>query len=144
MTRLRPSTESDVSAIANTEPLARPSGWKASAMSGSLKPPSDRSWVCGANEHLAGHILSRVIGDEAEVLTIAVRPSHRRQGIDNELLQTCTSNWDQEGVRRGFLEVHASNKGARALYTAAGWQETGKPLRYYREGETAIIMRWEQ
>ena len=142
MTLLRPATERDAQAIATTEGLARADGWEANAVSGSLQQPSDCSWVYTSQELIVGHILSRVMGEEAEVLSIAVRPAYRRQGIGNALLQTCTTSWSQAGVQSGFLEVRASNAGARGLYAAAGWQETGTRPGYYRDGEAAILMRW--
>ncbi len=78
-----------------------------------------------------GFALSRVIADEAELLTLATDPEHRRQGVAAALLTTIESDVASRGALRHFLEVAADNVGACALYARAGYVQTGRRTGYY-------------
>lgn len=82
----------------------------------------------------AGFILTRVAADEAEVLTLAVRPSARRRGIARRLLDLAMADASTSGAARMFLEVAADNEAAIALYRVAGFEQTGVRPKYYRRG----------
>lgn len=95
----------------------------------------------------AGFILIRAVADEAEILTLAVAPPHRRQGIGALLLGEATDMLRAGGTRRLFLEVAADNPAARALYTSYGFLVTGRRAGYYDRGSAprvdAIVMTLE-
>lgn len=76
--------------------------------------------------------LGRVIVDEAELLTLVVAPSHRRQGLGHTCLIGFEDMSRQRKAKTAFLEVAESNSAARALYLAFGWFETGKRKSYYK------------
>ena len=63
-----------------------------------------------------GFILMRVVADEAEVLTLAVRPSSRRRGLGRALTVESVAAARALGAERVFLEVADDNAAARALY----------------------------
>jgi ribosomal-protein-alanine N-acetyltransferase len=94
---------------------------------------------------LQGFILSRRAADEAEVLTIAVLPRKRGQGIASRLLEANLSVLAAKGVKSLFLEVEAENQAALALYERFDFETVGERKSYYRKagGETALayIMR---
>lgn len=81
-----------------------------------------------------GFILIRAVADEAEILTLAVAPPHRRQGIAALLLDEAAEMLRAGGTRRLFLEVAADNPAARALYTNMGFMVTGRRKSYYDRG----------
>jgi ribosomal-protein-alanine N-acetyltransferase len=93
----------------------------------------------------AGIALCRVAADEAELLTIAVRPTERRRGAGRRLLTAVIERARGAGARTLFLEVGADNPPARALYEAMGFRVVGRRAAYYRRGEgpaaDALIMR---
>ena len=78
---------------------------------------------------------------EAEIVTIAVRPGVRGQGVGRLLLNGVLA----EAVRRGavelFLEVAEPNTAARALYAGVAAREVGRRPRYYADGTDALVMR---
>ena len=80
----------------------------------------------------SGFALGRVSADEAELLTLAVLPEARRQGI----ARRCLSEFEQEvregKARRIFLEVAEDNYPARQLYQGAGYLDVGHRPAYYR------------
>ena len=84
---------------------------------------------------LHGLLLGRVVADEAELLTLAVDPEHRRQGTARRLLAAFEAEARQRGAVRAILEVDAANTAARGLYAVAGWREAGCRPGYYRHAE---------
>jgi [ribosomal protein S18]-alanine N-acetyltransferase len=92
-----------------------------------------------------GFAVSRIAADEAEILSIAIAPGHRGQGLSRDLLLTHLGHLAGRGVRTVFLEVEENNQPARRLYERAGFAVAGRRERYYREagGEQldALVMR---
>jgi ribosomal-protein-alanine N-acetyltransferase len=88
-----------------------------------------------------GFLLGRVIADEAELLTLAVAPEARRQGLGRALLNEFALTSSARGAREAFLEVAADNAPAIALYAGNGWDRAGQRRDYYAPGIDAIIMR---
>ncbi len=91
---------------------------------------SDLVWVSG--EPIAGLLLVRAVGDEAEVLTLAVDPAHRRAGHAAALLEAAKQDLSKSDVSRLFLEVAADNFPALALYAGQGFAPIGVRKGYYR------------
>ncbi|WP_101067679.1 GNAT family N-acetyltransferase [Roseovarius salinarum] len=89
--------------------------------------------------------LGRVAGDEAELLTLATDPAHRRQGLGRARLADYEAEARQRGARHAFLEVAGDNAAACMLYRAAGYAEAGRrPAYYARPGGSradALILR---
>jgi [ribosomal protein S18]-alanine N-acetyltransferase len=92
-----------------------------------------------------GFILSRMAADEAEVLSIAVHPNRRGEGIGGRLLRTQTSMMPLNRIRMLFLEVEDGNLAALALYRKIGFDEVSRRQAYYRKADgsaaTALVMR---
>ncbi len=86
----------------------------------------------GNGEGGLGFILCRVAADEAEVLTLAVRPPHRRCGIGRLLLEEAMDVARSMGARQLFLEVGENNTAAANLYLSMGLQTNGRRRGYYR------------
>ena len=93
----------------------------------------------------AGFALCRVAADEAELLTIAVRPARRRQGAARRLLAAVIDHVRDGGARTLFLEVGVDNLAARNLYDAQGFCAVGARRAYYQRGQgpaaDGIVMR---
>jgi ribosomal-protein-alanine N-acetyltransferase len=95
--------------------------------------------------HDAGLALCRVAADEAELLTIAVRPAHRRKGLARRLLAAVIDHVRSAGAQALFLEVGVDNAAARSLYEAQGFCAVGERRAYYQRGQgpaaDGIVMR---
>jgi ribosomal-protein-alanine N-acetyltransferase len=87
---------------------------------------------------IAGFILARAIVDEAEVLTLAVDPVHRRSGVGQALVEAAAIAAAAAGAQTLFLEVASDNPAALALYRAAGFGQVGQRPGYYRRGAGAV------
>ena len=88
--------------------------------------------------------LVRIVADEAELLTIATRPEHRRQGLARALMANLHEIAARHGATRCFLDVAADNRAAIALYESLGYDVTGRRAQYYRRADgtqtDAIVM----
>lgn len=82
-----------------------------------------------------GFILVRVVADEAEILTLAVAPEHRRQGLGRTLVEAALDQVAALGAERLFLEVAQDNAAALALYHGCGFVEAGRRRAYYPRPE---------
>lgn len=79
--------------------------------------------------------------DEAHIVTLAVRPEARRQGVGQLLVLGALELASALGMARVTLEVRASNEAARALYERCGFRRVGLRPRYYTDNqEDAIVM----
>ncbi len=89
---------------------------------------SDTVYQC-AGEH--GFALGRIAGPEVELLTIAVTPEHRRQGVAQALMADFEAQAKARGAAEAFLEVAADNDAASALYQRFGFTQAGYRKDYY-------------
>ena len=97
--------------------------------------------VIALSDSVGGLILVRVAGDEAEVLTLCVRPAQRRRGLGSVLLQEAVVHVAALGVRVLFLEVSIKNTVAHALYQQFSFVPVGRRPRYYSDGSDALVLR---
>ncbi len=95
--------------------------------------------------HECGFGLIRLVADEAELLTIAVRPEARGQGVGKALLEAMLNYLAEQKAELFFLEVRESNQAAIRLYEKAGFSQVAQRKNYYthEDGtqETAFVMR---
>lgn len=106
-----------------------PRPWTAAEFTAVLASP-----LCYLVDEPGGFALGQVVADEAELLTIAVLPEARRQGLGRRLLAGFLAEAEARGAVRAFLEVHAENESAIALYRTAGFRPAGRRPGYYRDG----------
>lgn len=97
----------------------------------------------GGRGGAVGFILSRIVQDEAEILTVAVMPAERGRGLARRLLDTHLSRLAALGAGEVFLEVDEGNVSALRLYRRAGLREVGRRDGYYRkpsENAAALVL----
>lgn len=119
-----------------------PAPWSVDAISGMLADTACHLVVDDV-AHPRGFALFRAVLDEAELLTIAVHPDARRQGIAARLIRRGLGDLSFTNVC--FLEVAAGNAAARALYARLGFVQTGLRRGYYAhpngQKEDALILQ---
>jgi ribosomal-protein-alanine N-acetyltransferase len=82
-------------------------------------------------------------GVPADLLTIAVLPDFRGQGIAKSMLAEL-ENWAKaRGATEVILEVDTKNESAIRLYVLAGYEKMASRANYYGLGVDALIMRKE-
>jgi ribosomal-protein-alanine N-acetyltransferase len=147
--------------FARSEPALSQAGpGDAAAMAALHSASFHRGWSDGEFEHLlrdrnvvahratagrnvVGFIISRLVLEEAEILSIAVAPSRRGRGLARQLLDLNLRRLAGLGARTVFLEVEESNVPARRLYRRAGFRQVGRREGYYQaaQGAAALILR---
>jgi ribosomal-protein-alanine N-acetyltransferase len=94
---------------------------------------------------LAGFIISRLAGGEAEILSVAVASSRRGRGLGRKLLDLHLRRLAGLGATAVFLEVDEDNAPARRLYARAGFRDVGRRPAYYARGAqppaNALVLR---
>lgn len=92
------------------------------------------------DKEIIGYSSARIEGKLGHILSIAVRPNRRREGIGTKLMQA-TLNSLQGKCKSLFLEVRESNKKGQKFYSALSFKKKGVKENYYANGENAIIYR---
>ncbi len=94
---------------------------------------------------MAGFILSRLIEDEAEILSVAVSSARRGRGLARSLLDLHLRRLAGLGARAVFLEVDEHNAPAIRLYDRAGFHEISRRPNYYAgtggKAAAALVLR---
>lgn len=109
-------------------------GWSADEFAALLAHPN--TFLSGMEDSF---VIIRVVADEAEILTIATDPAHRRQGHARSALVAGHAQAYSAGAAKIFLEVAADNTPAKALYAALGYKQVGHRPAYYRRRDQAPV-----
>ena len=92
-----------------------------------------------------GIMVCRIFTDEAEIMTLAVRPGFRRQGIARALLEKTMETARSFGSPQMFLDVEDGNLPAIKLYETHGFSIINRRKQYYRQTDgsytDALVMR---
>ena len=136
---LTPASAADAAALARAHARSFDSPWSAADLAALLESPGVFALAALSGGEIRGFILARAIAGEAEILTLAVDPPQRRQGIARALLEAAIAAAENAGAEAVFLEVAADNPAAIALYGAVGFTQAGRRRGYYaRPGGDAI------
>ncbi|MDB5368006.1 MAG: tsaB [Rhodospirillales bacterium] len=115
--------------------------WDVASLAASLADPTAFGWIAIEGAQPVGLILARAPADQAEILTIAVRPEARRRGIARQLMAAAVDEANRRRAESMFLEVADGNEAARALYQSLGFTEESIRRRYYADGQDARILK---
>jgi ribosomal-protein-alanine N-acetyltransferase len=88
----------------------------------------------------AGFICFKNIGEESELLNIAVHPLYRRKGIGRKLMQFYMELGRAKQIKTFYLEVHVSNPSAIRLYQEFSYQPVGMRKKFYQGKFDALMM----
>lgn len=86
-----------------------------------------------------GFIVWRVVADEAEIITIGVRPEFRKSGIASAMLILVENDVKKRGGKKIFLEVAENNIPARKLYESNGYKQIGIRPHYYDNIDALLL-----
>ncbi len=131
-------TLADAGWAARVHGLSFPAGeaWNEAAFHDLLSLPG----VFGYGFGRSALLLARSVLDECEILTIAVTPNSRRQGLARRLLARLIEDTAAVAVTRIFLEVAPGNTAAVALYRSYDFAPMGSRPDYYGAGQPALRM----
>jgi ribosomal-protein-alanine N-acetyltransferase len=90
---------------------------------------------------LAGYCVFALEGKLVHLISIAVLPGHRRNGVGSALLQNLIMFSKRHDVKELWLEVNLGNKEAIRLYEKFGFARAMILENYYSDGSAALRMR---
>lgn len=132
----------DLAALRALELACFSPAWSGAALAPLLQNPAYLVLIERAEAgETRAYLIGWQIGEDAELARLGVFPNARGQGIAGSLVDSALSIWRESGVRNVFLEVRQSNQIARRLYTARNFEEIGKRVNYYDDGETALVLK---
>jgi len=146
---IRPMTADDLDGVLLLEAASFPDPWSRGLYEHELKDNrlSRYRVVVRAGADASDQVLAQggwmFFGDEAHILTIAVRPELRGQGIGRWLLLYLLDEARQAGCAKVVLEVRPSNEAAIRLYESLGFAVIGRRKRYYPDKEDALVLQLE-
>jgi ribosomal-protein-alanine N-acetyltransferase len=141
---LRPAGDSDIPQVARIERECFADPWSEESFRRLLDVPPAIFLVATfpPDPAVTGYVIAFAVGEDAEVLNVAVDPRFRGKGLAGQMLDAVLIQLGGRGVRTAFLEVRESNVAARALYKSRGFTEIGRRGRYYRRPtEDALVLR---
>jgi ribosomal-protein-alanine N-acetyltransferase len=134
----RPEEISDLVSI--TEESSQSASWSNESYEQLRKTEGFLGLVSESAGRVSGFLVARQVGDEGEILNVAVRRQNRRKGEGRALLSAVLEQLHRRGVRRVCLEVRESNETAIAFYQKQGFAKTGRRPGYYREPDEAAVL----
>ena len=136
--KLAPASAADAEALARIHAASFETPWCAADIAALLDSPGGFA-LAVSDATIRGFILARAISYDAEILTLAIDPEFRRQGLALTLTEAAARLAETLGARSLFLEVAADNPAAIALYAGAGFTEVGRRRAYYARKATAPV-----
>ena len=144
---IRAARPDDAEKIIEIDQASFAQPWSAATMQSALQKAAQGEYIAFIAEKegaICGFVIAWTIFDEAEIGTLAVAESARGQGIARRLLEAALEACQRRGAMQIFLEVRPGNTAARRLYESCGFQTVAVRKHYYKDGDDAIIMKWEE
>jgi [ribosomal protein S18]-alanine N-acetyltransferase len=136
---IRAFSYTDLPQVLAIERRAFTSPWSLSMFVLELSKPSGIYLAAVQGTEIIGYVICARYVEAYHVMTLAVAPEHRREGIASILLDAVIARAGEDA--NYTLEVRVSNTGAIALYERYGFRAVGTRPRYYADnGEDAMIM----
>lgn len=145
---IEPAEPRDADAVAKLHAASFYRGWPRQDIETYLLDSDTPTLVaCDKNRKLAGFAMLRLLGDDVELMTIAVEPKFRGKGVGEALLKACFEDLLMTPSRRMILEVAADNPAAIRLYGKLGFAKVSERKGYYARPDgqpaTALVMARE-
>jgi ribosomal-protein-alanine N-acetyltransferase len=124
----------DVEALAGCHALSFAQAWSAASLRDLFAGPGVFAFTLPP-----GFVLARAAGGEAEILTLAVAPPARRQGLGRALVRAAAARAAALGAKTLFLEVATDNQAGIGLYQGLGFAVAGRRKAYYGEKDAHLL-----
>ena len=142
---IEPAQPRDADAVANLHAKSFYRGWPRQDIEAYLLDGDTPTLVaCDARRNVAGFAMLRILGDDVELMTIAVDRKFQGKGIGEALLRATFEDLMMSPARRMILEVAADNPAAIRLYDKLGFKKLSERKGYYARPDgqpaTALVM----
>ena len=138
---VRLAAADDVKRIAELEARCFSEPWSEGVIRACLNETTDVFVLEDDGELMGYAVFDRVLGDEAEILNIAIAPEARGNKLSHLLMDAMIAEAEKRKIGKIMLEVRISNAPAIALYSGYGFEKVGLRAGYYRNPrEDALLM----
>ena len=140
--RIEKMTREHVPQVARLEEICFSDPWSEKSVASELENELSLWLVALEGDTLAGYVGSQTVLGETDIMTVAVHPDFRRQGVGESLILSLVEELKALDSHSLTLEVRASNAPARSLYEKLGFSQVGLRKNYYRNPrEDACILQ---
>ncbi len=115
--------------------------WSEKGMREELSLSQAHYYVAEEDGEILGFAGFWLIIDEAEIMKVAVKKSHRGKGIGDALLKAIIEDSISLGAKKILLEVREENTPARKLYEKNGFISYAVREKYYQGKENAVLYK---
>lgn len=134
--------ENDINAleIIDKQCFAESEKYSAESFKAELMEPSKYYYVAKYDGLVIGYVGVQVLGDDLNLLKIAVLPQYRKLGIGKKLMEKTFELRQTKNLKDYFLEVRESNAEAQNFYKKFGFITKSTRKKYYDGKEDALVM----
>ena len=142
---IEPAQAKDADAAAKLHAAGFYRGWPREEFAAYITGEGTPVYVaCDAKRKIAGFSMLRHLGDDVELITIAVDNKWRKKGVGGALMRAMVDDLLMSPAKRLLLEVAADNPAAIRLYTKLGFEKISERKGYYARADgqpaTALVM----
>ena len=149
---IRAPVISDLEDIVHLNRISLPENYPVAYFIELIKSWHETSSVAEVDHKGVGYIITRIEKasispwrprgkSQAHIISVAVSPDHRRQGIGVKMMNYVIDKVNQIGnIEKITLEVRESNHGAVEMYKKLKFYTAKVLSRYYSDGENALLM----
>ena len=143
-TRIVRMEVSDLDIIVEMDASSRPTPWSKESFLKELQNPLSSCFTLklkkGGTEQVIGFICFRILGEESELLDLAIHSMYRQRGFGKHLMRFYFDFCHERRVKAFYLETGVSNRSAIRLYQSLAYQPIGKRPKFYQGREDALLM----
>jgi len=141
--KIRRAEVADVEAIVRLERAAASAPhWNHAVYTNAVAGKEKRCVFVADEEGICGFAVGSLVANEAELESVVVMPSRRRQGVGRALCRAVVAWAIDAGAVAVWLEVRASSAAAIGLYERLGFERVGLRKAYYAApADDAVLMR---
>ncbi|MHA1780122.1 MAG: ribosomal protein S18-alanine N-acetyltransferase [Candidatus Thorarchaeota archaeon] len=147
---IRHFDQDDLKAVMSINQTCLPENYPDSFFMGLYQHAPRTFLVAEIDGNIVGYIMCRIERGvssfgrlpvkKGHVVSIAVRPEYRHQGIGTALVTRGLEGMIEYGASEAFLEVRKTNTNAISVYERLGFTVKRVLRGYYRDGEDAYLM----
>ncbi len=141
---IRKMETADLEQVCAIETLCFSVPWTRAVFQDSLSREEYLYFVAVSEGQIAGYCGLLMIGEEGDVVNVAVHPDWRKQGIGENMLETLLQAGHENGISAFTLEVRVGNTAAIHLYEKTGFVPVGVRRGYYEKPQEDALIMWKR
>ena len=103
---------------------------------------TDSAWIFEVGKKMVGFLIEQRCLNEISILNFTVDKEYRNNGFGKKMIRQYLNIIPINSIL--FLEVNKNNYVARKIYTDFNFKEIYQRKNYYKNGEDALILKYEK